>query len=167
MRLLAIDPGLKVTGYACLESDGPSRPVTIVEAGCFRFSPKASVGERLVELDTDLSDLLERTRPSAAAVEALFSHYAHPRPAIVMAHARGVIMLRLKAAGIDPVELAPKTVKKALTGSGSAGKAQIQRAVQVELKLDQVPEPHDIADAMAIGLAGLWRSAGGTGLRPV
>ena len=78
-----------------------------------------------------------------------------------MAHARGVILLRLRDAGLTPIELPPKTVKKALTGSGSAGKAQIQCAVQAELKLAEPPEPHDIAAAMAIGLAGLWRSVPG------
>lgn len=162
MRLLAIDPGLKVTGYACLEAAGAARDaVSIVEAGCFRFKAGASIADRLLELDRDLAELLERTRPDAASVEALFSHTAHPRAAIVMAHARGVILLRLREAGLTPIELPPKTVKKALTGSGSAGKAQIQRAVQAELKLAEPPEPHDIADAMAIGLAGLWRSVPG------
>jgi len=130
LRVLGIDPGTRVTGYACVEGDA-ARP-GIVEAGVFRLvkgtGEAPSVASRLVELERDLAELIERVRPGAAAVEALFSHYRHPSTAVVMGHARGVIMLTLEKAGLEVIELAPKSVKMALTGSGGAGKKQMQEA---------------------------------------
>jgi crossover junction endodeoxyribonuclease RuvC len=162
VRVLGIDPGTRLTGFGCIEGDY-ARP-SIVEAGVFRLVPKSgtapSVASRLVELERDMQELLERTRPQFAAVEALFSHYRHPTTAVVMAHARGVILLALRKAGVEVVELPPASVKRAMTGSGAAGKAQMQAAVASVFGLDEPPEPADVADALAIAFAGMVRGAG-------
>ncbi len=158
-RLLAIDPGLSVTGYACLELAG-GRPA-LVEAGHVRLARAAPLACRLDELDRDLGDLLARLQPACGAVESLFAHGRHPGPAITLGHARGVILLRLHRAGAGVVELPPATIKRAVAGTGRASKGQIQRAVQTILDLPAPPEPHDVADAIAIGLAALPRLGAG------
>lgn len=155
MRILGIDPGLRLTGYGCVEiparRGGGGTPV-LVEAGVFRLNTKASVSERLVELDEDFRGLLGRVKPEVVAVEMLFAHYKHPTTAIVMGHARGVLLLAVRRAGLRLVELRPTMVKKSLTGHGHAQKAQMQRAIQVEFGLAALPEPPDVADALAIAL---------------
>lgn len=170
MRVLGIDPGLRLTGYGCVAtapqprrgavaSLAPRGGVTVVEAGVFRLNVKASVSDRLVELESDLTDLIARVQPELVAVEQLYSHYAHPATAIIMGHARGVILLCIAKARLPLVELRPTEVKKAATGHGGAGKAQMQRAMQAELGLAELPKPPDVADALAIALCGLRRES--------
>lgn len=161
MRILAIDPGLRITGYCCLAID-PARPTlagTIVEAGCLRFDSSAPIASRLIELNRDLTDLIGRTAPTASALEGLFSHYEHPKAALVMAHARGIILHRLASAGLEVIELAPASVKKAVAGTGQATKAQVASAVAAILRLPEPPTPTDISDAMAIAIAASMRVA--------
>ncbi|CAG0977449.1 Crossover junction endodeoxyribonuclease RuvC [Phycisphaerales bacterium] len=162
MRVLGIDPGLRITGYGCIEpAPGGAR---IIEAGVFRLARKGengagpSVSLRLVELDRDFRDLLARVTPDLVAVEGLFAHYKHPATAIVMGHARGVLLLAAEQAGLPLVELKPTTVKKSLVGWGRADKSQMQRAIQSELGLAELPKPPDVADALAIALTALQRS---------
>src|SRR2546423_1468200 len=100
MRVLGIDPGLRLTGYGCVEAapmDGRARrgrgpDAVLIEAGVIRLNGKASMASRLVELDADLRETIERLRPDAVAVEKLYAHYKHPTTAIVMGHARGVVL---------------------------------------------------------------------------
>lgn len=160
MRILGIDPGLRLTGYACLEGLGESP--AIVEAGVFRLARRVRgevrcVSDRLFELDTDFREMLDRVRPRVVAVESVFAHYKHPATAIVMGHARGVLLLAVRAAGLRLIEYKPNTVKKSLTGHGHAGKSQIQRAVQAHFGLPLPPDPPDVADAMAIALCACRR----------
>jgi crossover junction endodeoxyribonuclease RuvC len=175
VRVLGIDPGSLITGYACLEaavaarsgrgslgtgSDGEFR---IHEAGVIRLrAPSAadrpaSLASRLRELDADLTELLARLAPTSLAVEKLYAHYKHPTTAIVMGHARGIVLLGAARAGIKVIELGATEVKKSLTGNGHASKPQMQRAVQAQLNLDAPPKPPDVADAIAIALCALRR----------
>ncbi|MEN0019466.1 MAG: crossover junction endodeoxyribonuclease RuvC [Planctomycetota bacterium] len=164
MRVLGVDPGLRLTGYGCVEGQ-PRRP-RIVEAGVIRLvgssegSPRPVI-ERLEELDHDFRNIIHEVQPEAVAVEALFAHYRHPATAIVMGHARGVLLLAVRAAGLPLIELAPKEVKKSMTGFGGAGKGQMQRAVQQALGLEQPPRPADVADALAIAMCARDRLASG------
>lgn len=155
MRVLGIDPGLRFTGYGCI--DTASEPFVLVEAGVFRLTHGAgttalSVSARLHELDSDFRAAMKRLRPDVVAVESLFSHYKHPATAIIMGHARGVLLLAVEQASVKLVELKPNTVKKAVTGYGHADKSQMQRAVQACFCLAEPPEPPDVADALAIAL---------------
>jgi crossover junction endodeoxyribonuclease RuvC len=113
-----------------------------------------SIAERLTELDADFRNLIVRTKPEAVAVEGLFAHYQHPATAIVMGHARGVLLLAAQQAGLKLLELKPAMVKKSTTGFGQADKAQMQRAVQAHFGLAELPKPPDLADALAIALCG-------------
>jgi crossover junction endodeoxyribonuclease RuvC len=94
-------------------------------------------------------------RPAALACEELYAHYRHPRTAILMGHARGVVLLQAARAGLEIIPLAATHVKKLLTGSGRATKRQVQLAVTATFNLPTVPEPDDVADALAIALSGV------------
>jgi crossover junction endodeoxyribonuclease RuvC len=157
VRILGIDPGLRVTGYACVDS-APVGAGRIVEAGVFRFG-KSPVSDRLHELDTDFRELISRVEPGVVAIEGLFAHYKHPATAIIMGHARGVLLLAVRQAGLRLIELKPAQVKKSLTGFGQADKAQVQRAVQARFGLAEIPKPPDLADALAIALCGAEHAA--------
>lgn len=160
MVTLGIDPGLAVTGYAIVRTtDGYSDPPELIEAGMFRFDRRMTVSERLSELQADLSALLGRISANCVCVESLFAHTLHPRTAIIMAHARGVILCTIAAAGLPLLEIAPASVKLALTGHGRASKPQVQSAVVRLFRLAEAPEPADITDAMAIAVCGSRRYA--------
>jgi len=150
MRILGIDPGLQVCGYACLDSDGQAG--TIVEAGVLRTSGELALEKKLDQIAVDIETLLEKFVPAVVAVEELYSHYAHPRTAILMGHARGVILQKSAAAGIEVKSFSATRIKKSLTGNGRASKEQVQRTMQTILGLPEVPKPNDVADAMAAAL---------------
>lgn len=159
MRVLGLDPGLRLTGYACVAMRG-GRDI-LDEAGVLRLkrgdgSPDG-LASRLVELESDLSDLIDRVQPEAACVEAVFAHKAFPQTAISMGHARGVILLTAKRAGLPILELSPAVVKRSMTGYGRATKDQMRLAVQARYDLPAPPTPADVADAIAIAAGGLLR----------
>jgi len=149
-RILGVDPGLNITGYGVLErGDGGLR---LCEAGVVRGRSHGTLAERLVEMHAGIRDVIASLRPSVMALEELYSHYDRPRTAILMGHARGVICLAAAQSGIAVAPYPATQIKKVLTGSGRASKSQIQRAIQYELGLSQLPEPADVADALAVAL---------------
>jgi crossover junction endodeoxyribonuclease RuvC len=150
LRILGVDPGLNTTGYGVVEV--VQGVVRLCEAGVVRSKGRGPLAGRLGEIHSGLSEVLAALRPAAMALEQLYSHYDRPRTAILMGHARGVICLAAQQAGIEVIHYSSTQVKKILTGSGRAPKAQMQRAIQQELRLDCCPEPHDVADALAIAL---------------
>ena len=111
---------------------------------------KGDLAQRLVELDEAITALLEETRPDRVAVQQLFAHYKHPRTAILTGHVRGVILPAAARRTLPVTSLPSTAVKWAITGNGHAGKAQIQRTVAAICNLKAVPEPPDVADAIAI-----------------
>ncbi|MCK5113139.1 MAG: crossover junction endodeoxyribonuclease RuvC [Phycisphaerae bacterium] len=151
IRVLGIDPGLNITGYGAIAVCGSGDP-EIIEAGAFRMDPKAPLAERISQIYDDLTELLAEVKPDVIAVEQLYSHYKHPRTSILMGHARGVILLAAEQAGISVQSLAATKVKKSITGNGMATKRQMQLAIQSVCKLTEIPEPPDVADALAIAL---------------
>jgi len=160
VRILGIDPGLQVTGYGCVDADGRASRLALVEAGVLRLKAKATLAFRLAQLREDLEALLDELHPQVMVVEKLFSHYRHARTAIIMGHARGVVLLAGEMRGLQIEELAPTEIKRAVTGHGHASKHQMQRAVMTQCGLSALPEPHDVADAIAIALCAARRLAG-------
>lgn len=150
IRILGIDPGLNITGYGVLELESGSPRLS--EAGVIRSRARGTLEQRLAEIHDGTSDLIASMQPRVMAVEELFSHYARPRTAILMGHARGVICLAAATANIPVEHYAATQVKKMLTGSGRATKKQIQLAICQEFSLAQPPNPPDVADALAIAL---------------
>ena len=149
-RILGVDPGLNVTGYGVLEVT--RRGPRLCEAGVVRGRTRGSLVARVAEIHEGLTDVIASLQPTVMALEELYSHYKRPRTAILMGHARGVICLAGTQAGIPVVHYSATQVKKILTGSGRASKGQVQRAIQHELGLSEIPEPPDVADALAIAL---------------
>ncbi len=144
-----IDPGLGTTGYAVVRT-GSNRGV--IDAGVCRFDGSRPLAERLAAVDHDISAILSEHHPDVVAVEQLYSHYAHPRTAILMGHARGVILAAAARLEIEVRSFAATQIKRHLTGNGRATKVQMQRAVKTTLGLAVLPEPADVADALAIAL---------------
>jgi crossover junction endodeoxyribonuclease RuvC len=158
-RVLGIDPGLNITGYAAV--DVRAREPTIVEAGTIRTEPRAEMARRIARIHADLTELLAELRPDLVAIEQLYAHYKHPRTGILMAHARGVVLLAAEQAGLAVQSLAATEVKKNLTGNGHASKQQVQRAIQSVCGLAELPQPPDVADALAIALCAVRKLAPG------
>src|SRR5437763_214904 len=151
-RVLGIDPGLKVTGYACLEVARPGPRV--IEAGIIDSSDCQSkaLATRITYLYDSIVEVVGQLKPGIIVVEQLYAHYQHPRTAILMAHARGVIFLAAAKAGLPVISYNATRIKKTVTGNGRAPKDQVQRTVQRELGLDRLPSPTDVADALAAAL---------------
>ena len=150
MRILGIDPGLQVCGYACLEMEADKEK--LIEAGVIRTEQSQSIEIKLNRIAEDTSSLLENFKPDVVAVEELYSHYAHPKTAILMGHARGVILQKCAQAAIEVRSFSATRIKKSITGNGRASKEQIQRTIQTVLSLPEIPEPNDVADAIAAAL---------------
>ncbi len=150
LRVLGIDPGLNTTGYGVLEAavGGPR----LCEAGVVRGHDRKSLSARVLDIHAGVAEVIAAMQPVAVAIEELYSHYDRPRTSILMGHARGVICLAAAQAGIPVMHYSATKVKKTLTGSGRAPKSQMQQAVQRELRLSTLPEPPDVADALAIAL---------------
>lgn len=146
--VLGIDPGLDRTGYAVLNH----REEKVIEAGVIRSTSGCPIPERLREIETALESVLADHRVRVMAVENLYAHYKHPGTAILMGHARGVVLLTAARHGLDVIGLAATQIKKTITGNGRASKAQIQQAVAAALRLRKIPEPADVADALAIAV---------------
>ena len=149
-RILGIDPGLNITGYGILSRT--DRGPKLEEAGVIRGGSGGALPPRLRKIHQGLEDVVSSFKPTAVAIEQLYSHYQRPRTSILMGHARGVICLVAAQNDVPVFDYAATKVKKLLTGSGRAPKIQMQQAIQRELSLSQLPEPADVADALAIAL---------------
>jgi crossover junction endodeoxyribonuclease RuvC len=163
-RICGIDPGLGRTGYGVVELDhGEPR---IIEAGVLRPGlSDETLAARLAALADGLDELLVEHAPEALAVEQLYAHYKHPRTAILMGHARGVILMTAAKRNVPVLDLPATTVKRYLTGSGHASKSQMQKMIAHVLQLRVPPQPPDVADALAIALCALHRPYGVRSLR--
>lgn len=150
--ICGIDPGLRRTGYGVLRIDPRDDTITTLDAGVITCSRNETLSLRLAELAAGLEDVLNEHPVDLLAVEEIYSHYRRPRTAILMAHARGVILLGAAQHQIEVAHLPATSVKRHLTGNGRASKEQVQRAVADTLELNTIPEPSDVADALAIAL---------------
>lgn len=161
MRVLGVDPGLQCVGYGVVESNitgihlpnrGKNKNLKLLEAGIIRTSAKEKLPVRLKKIYSGLVEIVRIYKPQVLALEELFSHYQNPKTAIMMAHARGVICLVAAEHDILVAGYAPKKVKKAITGAGAAQKFQVQKVIKEILGLKEIPQPHDVADALAIAI---------------
>lgn len=149
-RTLGIDPGLDRTGWAVVENNGAAGPV-LVSCGLIHTAAGTPLPQRLCEIYEEIKKVTELFAPDEAAMEEMF----FLKRALTMSHTiqtRGVIMLALHQAGLNITAYPPKRVKLTISGSGSADKKQMQRMVQLTLKLAKVLSPDDVADAAAIAL---------------
>ena len=150
---LGIDPGTATTGYGLvrLTQDGS---LVAVKYGVISTPKESTAPARLEMLYKELRVLLKRYKPDTAAVEKLFFS-RNVTTAIAVGQARGVVMLCLKQAGIEPFEYTPNEIKQAVAGYGSAQKRQVQEMVRALLLLPEIPKPDDAADALAVAITHL------------
>ena len=158
MILLGVDPGLLRMGYGVIEAKGSS--VRLREGGIIKGGPSSTpLEERLATLYDGIREVVAEYSPQVLALEEIYSHYAYPNTAVLMGHARGVVCLAAAQKGIPVFNYASTKVKQSLAGSGRASKMQVQRAISARLNLSQVPEPNDVADALALALCH-WQIVG-------
>jgi crossover junction endodeoxyribonuclease RuvC len=157
-RAVGFDPGLADTGYAALE--GGRRVPTVLGTGVIRTSARDPLEVRLEALFDGARDVLERFAPDLVVIEDIFSAPSIPRTAILMGHARAAVCLAGRRQRVLLVSVAPAEVKRAVTASGAAPKAQVARAMQALLALTVLPRPSHVADALALAYTGLSRARG-------
>ncbi|HEY0957730.1 MAG TPA: crossover junction endodeoxyribonuclease RuvC [Novosphingobium sp.] len=148
MLIIGLDPGLTCTGWGIVAKAG-SR-LSHIGNGQIRTDAKASMAQRLVELDAELTDVILRHRPDAGAVEEVFVN-VNPQSTLKLGQARGVAMLSLARARLPVAEYPTKVIKKALVGTGSADKKQIQAMLKVLLPGVKLAG-EDAADALAVAI---------------
>lgn len=151
-RILGIDPGLRRTGYGVIETTANAIRPALLDGGVIRLKEKQPIAHRLVELEQGLQELFGEYKPQVCAVEMLYAHYNHPRTAILMGHARGVILLVAARNGVRVEQYPVNRIKQATTGHGHASKRQMQRSIQIAFGLKDLPEPPDVADALAVAM---------------
>ena len=166
-RVIGVDPGLNITGYGVMECRNGN--ISLLEAGVIR-SPRArgdNLPARLESLHKGLTEVMAEFNPTTMCLEEVYSHTEYPKTSILMGHARGVICLAARQAGVAVVNISAKRIKQSVTGNGSASKAQVQRAVQQAFSLGRPPHPPDVADALAAGLCYAYSlKAAANGLAP-
>lgn len=147
--ILGIDPGTRITGYGVIKVQSPS--LQPLDFGCIRPPHDLESAQRYLALFNGVEKLLDLYTPDAVSVETQFV-YKNVQSAIKLGMARGVVLIAAARRGIPVFEYSPKKAKLAVVGNGSASKEQVQRMVQMLLKLSEVPEPEDAADALALAI---------------
>jgi len=153
MLVLGIDPGTATTGYGLVRehADGSFEAVAF---GVITTPAHTPMPERLRQLHREITELIARYQPDAAAIETLFFG-KNVTTAITVAQGRGVILLALAEAGLTIREYKPAEIKQAIAGYGDADKRQVQEMIRQLLDLDQLPRPDDAADGLGIAITDL------------
>jgi len=153
MLAIGIDPGTAITGYGLVkeEEDGS---LTVVDYGVIQTSAEDAMPDRLVQLYQQLKQVISLHNPQSGAVEKLF-FARNVRTALSVGQARGVALLALAESSLSIAEYSPNEIKQAVVGYGGADKNQVQMMVQALLDLEQVPQPDDAADALAVAICHL------------
>jgi len=149
MIILGIDPGTATTGYGLIEEKGGM--LSLIDYGVILTGAKLPLEQRLEKIYDQLEDIIEEYNPGEIAVEELFFSN-NAKTAMSVGQARGVILLATQKAGVPVSEYTPNQVKNGICGYGGADKKQVQKMVQILLKLSETPEPDDAADALAIAI---------------
>ena len=149
MRILGIDPGSETTGWGVIEDDG--RNYRLVECGTVRALAAQKFPARLLRIATALEGIIERHHPEACAIEDGFLA-TNVKVTLKLGQVRGVAMLVAERAALEVHEYSPRLVKQTVVGHGNAEKSQVQQMVKTLLSLQNVPEPHDAADALAVAI---------------
>jgi crossover junction endodeoxyribonuclease RuvC len=156
MRVLGVDCGGEYTGYGVVEGDG--RNLVCLKTGAIRLAPKEALEIRLKKVYDGLSALLVEYRPEVVAIEDVF-YSVNAKSALKLGHVRGVAMMAAAQQGLAVVAYAPLAIKSAVVGYGRAEKTQVQAMVARLLHLEQLPQPADAADALAIAICHIHTAA--------
>lgn len=151
-RVLGIDPGTHRVGWGIIE--GTAAKQTIIGCGCLESMPGTEQSVYLQTIESGLNEILHKYQPGVMGIETLLFQ-KNVSTAMSVAEARGVILLTAAKNGISVVEIAPNSVKLAVTGSGSAGKRDVERMVGLLLGTDTGKLLDDTTDALAIAISAL------------
>jgi len=157
MRVMGIDPGSIVTGFAILEKG--NNGLIHIHSGSIRPSARESFAVRLKDIYQSLRTVINDFEPDEVAIEDVFLA-KNPKSAIKLSHARGVTMLASAEAGLKIYEYSPRAVKLAVVGYGQASKEQVQKMVQALVSLKEMPSP-DTADALAVAICHIHTTISG------
>jgi crossover junction endodeoxyribonuclease RuvC len=157
MRVLGIDCGTEYTGYGVVELGHDDRLICLT-CGAIKLSSRTSLPERLSTIFQRLGAIIVEHQPDNVAIEDVF-YALNAKSALKLGQVRGVAMLAASSAGLTVAEYAPLTIKSAVVGYGRAEKQQVQHMVARLLRLVEIPEPPDAADALAIAICHLHTSA--------
>jgi crossover junction endodeoxyribonuclease RuvC len=149
MIIFGIDPGTATTGFGVISYDGDS--LALLDYGCITTQSGTPFAERLGQIGNDLDELIGHWKPDSVAIEELFFS-KNVKTAISVAQARGAMIQKLSQAGYLVHEYKPQAVKEAVCGYGRATKHQVQKMVEIILKMDRIPKPDDAADALGIAI---------------
>lgn len=158
MRVLGVDPGLTRCGIGVVDSL-PGRRAELVAVGVVTSDPGTTPDLRLLRIAQRLDAWFDEHVPDVVAVERVFAQHNHGT-VMGTAQVAGLAMVAAARRGVPVALHTPSEVKAAVTGSGRAGKEQVQRMVASILRLDEPPRPADAADALALAITHLWRPAG-------
>jgi len=147
--ILGIDPGFAITGYGIIFSQ--KNQLKLIKCGAIITTTKMPFAQRLNKIHLDLTKLIKKYKPNIISIEELF-FAKNAKTAIKVGQARGVAILTASQNNIPIREFTPLQVKQAITGYGFATKTQIQKMVKLILNIKSVPNPDDIADALAIAI---------------
>ena len=156
IRILGIDPGLRITGFGVLDKTG--QQLSYVASGCIK-TPDGELPERLKVILDSLSEVIAQHHPDQVAVEKVFVN-VNPQSTLMLGQARGAAICAVVLANLPVAEYTALHVKQAVVGNGHAKKEQVQEMVQRLLKLSGTPSP-DAADALACAIC---HAHGGQGL---
>ena len=149
MKILGIDPGMAIVGYALIEIENNN--IELITSGSIQTDKNLNDSKRLLEIFNDLSTIVDNYNPDCASVEQLF-FFKNQKTVIPVAEARGVILTVLEKYNIPTYSYTPMEVKQVLTGYGRAEKKQVISMVTMLLGLPKPPQPDDTADALAIAI---------------
>lgn len=149
MKILGIDPGMAIVGYGLIEINKDE--IKLLTSGSIQTDKKLSDSKRLLEIQEDLSTIVEKYKPDCASVEELF-FFKNQKTVIPVAEARGVILTVLEKYNIPTFSYTPMEVKQVLTGYGRAGKKEVEQMVKISLGVDTLPRLDDTVDAIAIAI---------------
>lgn len=150
MRILGIDPGIGICGFGLIDSSGYNNSKAL-DFGVVTTEVDAPIPDRLKDLYESLKIVFDQCKPDMVAVEKLFFS-KNITTGIVVAEARGIVLLVAAEKNLPVYEYTPNEIKKALTGYGSATKPQMQEIVRMHLNLEKRPKPDDAADALAVAI---------------
>jgi crossover junction endodeoxyribonuclease RuvC len=153
--VLGVDPGTVVTGYGVVDGGGRSR-AQLVECGVIRPARGAALPVRLADIYDGVCELISRHQPTVVALESVFLR-RNVHSTVTLGQAHGVILLAAAQAEVTIARYPPATVKKAVVGTGRAGKRQVGYMVAQLLSLAAPPAPADAADGVAVALTHLLR----------
>jgi crossover junction endodeoxyribonuclease RuvC len=153
MRVFGIDCGTEITGFGVVESDDTARvpKLVCVTKGAIRLAKSKSTPQRLEQVFRELSAEIERWQPEVVAIEEVF-YSVNAKSALKLGQVRGVALLAAACQGLPVAEYAPLRIKQSVVGYGLAKKEQVQFMVARLLDLPELPEPPDVADALALAI---------------